>query len=74
MGISASDFAAQKANDFKRSSFLSISQTGDSRSISNGGQPGGARNVSSDGADVHSDVAVNENKPISGGNILSAQE
>jgi hypothetical protein len=51
---------------------MSISQTGDSRSISNGGQPGGARNVSSDGADVHSDVDVNENKPTSGGNILSA--
>jgi hypothetical protein len=52
---------------------MSISQTGDSRSISNG-QPGGAKNVSSDGADVHSDIAVNENKPTSGGNILTAQE
>lgn len=61
----------QKANDFKKSSFLSIS--GDSRSISNG-QPL-VRNVSSNsdgGGDVLSDVAVNDNKPVTNaGNILT---
>jgi hypothetical protein len=50
MGISATDFALKKANDFKRSSFFSNS--GDSRSQSNpeGVPPPNNRNLSSDDA------------------------
>ena len=73
MGISATDFALKKANDFKRSSFFSNS--GDSRSQSNpeGVPPPNNRNLSSDDAmsDDYQTSKVNDGK---GGNILTAQE